>query len=403
MRMIYPAPVARRQSRHPSRVKPGPPAAILHNGPMVESFTLAVPDAELADLRQRLLATRWPERETDPAQGVGLAELQSLCAYWAEGHDWRRVESRMNAIGQFRTTIDGLSIHFLHARSPVPDAFPLILTHGWPGSVIEFLDALEPLTRAGFHCVVPSLPGYGFSDKPAEPGWGVERIARAWATLMARLGYERYGAQGSDWGTSVSASLAQQDREHVAGVHLMPPLAPPDPDTLTGLTEREQSALDALRRGADNDSGYSTEHRTRPQTIGYALVDSPVALAAWTVEKIRAWTDPRSDLSRDAVLDNVTLYWLTGTGASSARLYWESLADVSRWLEGPLEPHDLVHAPVGCSIFPYELQRPSRRWAARRFTDIRYWNEPDRGGHFPAWEQPELFAAEVTSFFALVR
>jgi pimeloyl-ACP methyl ester carboxylesterase len=368
---------------------------------MIQPFTLAVCEEELDDLRARLKATRWPERETDPAQGVALAELQDLVGYWRDGYDWRGTEQRLNGVGQFRTSIQGLGIHFLHVRSPRPDAFPLVLTHGWPGSVIEFLDVLEPLAQAGFDCVVPSLPGYGFSDKPAEPGWGVERIARAWATLMARLGYDRYGAQGSDWGTSVSASLAQQDPAHVAGVHLMPPLAPPDP--ADDLTEQERSALDALQQGAESDSGYSTEHRTRPQTIGYALADSPVGLAAWITEKISRWTDPRSELSRDTVLDNLMLYWLPRTGGSSARLYWESFRDVTRWLEGPLEPHDTVHAPVGATVFPYELQRPSRRWAARRFTDIRHWSEPDRGGHFPAWEQPKVFVAEVEAFFGLLR
>jgi epoxide hydrolase len=369
----------------------------------IEPFSLGVPEAELEDLRARLRATRWPDAETDRSQGFPLAELRALCEHWAGGYDWRRTEQRLNAIGQFRTTIDGLRIHFLHARSPRADAFPLILTHGWPGSVIEFLDVLGPLTEAGFHCVVPSLPGYGWSDKPREPGWGVERIARAWAELMARLGYERYGAEGSDWGTSVSASLGRQDREHVAGIHLMPPLAPPDPATFSDLTASERGALDALRRSAENDAGYSTEHRTRPQTIGYALTDSPAALAAWIGEKLRAWTDPRSELSRDSVLDNLMLYWLPRTGASAARLYWESLGDVARWLEGPLAPGDVVDVPTGCTVFPYELQRPSRRWAARRFPDIRYWSEPDRGGHFAAWEQPELFVAEVEAFFALVR
>ena len=369
----------------------------------VTPFQLAIPEADLEDLRARLRATRWPERETDAEQGVALDELQDLCGYWADGYDWRRAEGRLNALGQFRTMIDGLGIHFLHARSTHRGAFPLVLTHGWPGSVVEFLDVIEPLNRAGFDCVVPSLPGYGWSDKPAERGWDVERIARAWAALMARLGYERYGAQGSDWGTSVSASLGQHDAEHVAGIHLMPPLAPPDPATMSDLTERERSALEAMRRGAQHDSGYSTTHRTRPQTIGYSLTDSPAGLAAWITEKLRSWTDPRSVLSRDAILDTLMLYWLPRTGASSARLYWESLADVARWLQGPLEPRDLVHAPTGCTVFPHELQRPSRRWAERRFRDIRYWSEPDRGGHFAALEQPKLFADEVISFFALVR
>lgn len=369
----------------------------------VTPFQLAVPEVDLDDLRARLDATRWPEPATDPAQGVGLQELQALCAYWSDGYDWRRAEAQLNRIGQFRTTIDGLGIHFLHARSRDPDALALVLTHGWPGSVVEFLEVIGPLNEAGFHCVAPSLPGYGWSDKPAEVGWNVGRIARAWATLMARLGYDRYGAQGSDWGTSVSATLGQLDAEHIAGIHLMPPLAPPDPATLGDLTDQERDALHAMKRSGPQDSGYSTMHRTRPQTIGYALTDSPAGLAAWITEKLLSWTDPRSVLSPDVILDNVMLYWLPSTGASSARLYWESLQDVTRWLEGPLEQRDHVDAPTGCSVFPYELQRPSRRWAERRFGNIVYWNEPDRGGHFAALEQPAVFVDELTSFFALVR
>jgi pimeloyl-ACP methyl ester carboxylesterase len=353
----------------------------------IEPFELAVPEAELDDLRTRLRATRWPEPQTDASQGVGLGALQALCAYWADEYDWRVTEARLNAAPQFRTEIDGLQIHFLHVRSGVPDAFPLVLSHGWPGSVIEFLDALDPLTAGGFDCVVPSLPGYGWSERPAEPGWGVERIARAWATLMARLGYDRYGAQGSDWGTSISAALGQLDPDHVAGIHLMPPLAP----------------TSAATRQADDDAGYSTQHRTRPQTVGYALTDSPAGLAAWISEKLAAWTDPRSAVARDRVLDIVMSYWLPRTAASSARLYWESLDDVTRWLEGPLRDEDRVHAPAGCTVFPHELQRPSLQQAAARFTDIRYWSEPELGGHFPALEQPATFAAEVAAFFGLVR
>ena len=369
----------------------------------VTPLQLAVPEVDLDDLRARLEATRWPEPATYPAQGVGLQELQALCAYWSDGYDWRRAEAQLNRIGQFRTTIDGLGIHFLHARSSDPDALALVLTHGWPGSVIEFLEVIGPLNEVGFHCVVPSLPGYGWSDKPAEVGWNVGRIARAWATLMARLGYDRYGAQGSDWGTSVSATLGQLDAEHIVGIHLMPPLAPPDPATLGDLTDQEQDALDAMKRSGAQDAGYSTMHRSRPQTIGYALTDSPAGLAAWITEKLLSWTDPRSVLSTDVILDNVMLYWLPSTGASSARLYWESLQDVVRWLEGPLQQGDHVDAPTGCSVFPYELQRPSRRWAERRFGNILYWNEPDRGGHFAALEQPAVFVDELTSFFALFR
>jgi pimeloyl-ACP methyl ester carboxylesterase len=359
---------------------------------MIERFDPGVTDMELRDLRSRLAATRWPEPETDPRQGVALADLMDLCAYWRDGYDWRRCEERLAAVGRFRTVIDGIGICFLHARSPQPDAFPIILTHGWPGSVVEFLDVIGPLTHAGFDCVVPSLPGYGWSDKPREVGWGVERIARAWAALMARLKYERYGAVGSDWGTSISASLAQQDPQHAAGALLLPPLAPPLPDD--GRAAGEQAA---------DDSGYSVEQRTRPQTIGYSLTDSPAGLAAWIVEKIDSWTDPRSRLNRDAVLDNLMHYWLPRTGASAARLYWESLSDVSRWLAGPLEERDVIQAPVGCSIFPHELQRPTRQQVEQRFTDVRYWNHPELGGHFPAWEQPAVFTREVQAFFALLR
>jgi epoxide hydrolase len=382
----------------------------------VTEFRIEVPEAELEDLRARLRQTRWPERETveDWSQGVPLAYLRELCAYWAEGYDWRATEQRLNALPQFRTEIDGIGIHFVELRSPHAEALPLVITHGWPGSVIEFLKVIGPLTDPtshggsaadAFHVVCPSLPGYGFSDKPSGPGWGVERIAAAWTVLMARLGYERYGAQGSDWGTSISASIGQQDPGHVVGIHLTPPLAPPDPATLDDLTQREQAALATLEHAAEWDSGYSREHATRPQTIGYALVDSPAALCAWIVEKFWAWTDRDGDLdnvlTRDELLDNVMLYWLPGTGASSARLYWESSKLVDESIFGPTD--DTVTVPTGCSIFPKERQRPSRRWAEKRFLDIRYWNEPARGGHFAAFEQPELFVDEVRAFFRLVR
>jgi pimeloyl-ACP methyl ester carboxylesterase len=382
----------------------------------VTPFRIDVSGDEVRDLRERLQRARWPERETveDWSQGVPLAYLRELCAYWADGYDWRATETRLNALPQFRTVIDGLGIHFLHIRSPHAEAVPLVITHGWPGSVVEFLKVIRPLTDPtahggeaadSFHVVCPSLPGYGFSDKPAEPGWGVERIAAAWSILMARLGYERYGAQGSDWGTSISASIGQQDPRHVAGIHLTPPLAPPDPATVDELTERERSALASLEHSAEWDSGYSNEQATRPQTIGYALVDSPTALCAWIIEKFWAWTDchghPENVLTRDELLDNIMLYWLPRTGASSARLYWESTRQVNEWISGAAT--DTVAVPTGCSIFPKELQRPSRRWAEKRFPDIRYWNEPDRGGHFAAFEQPELFVNEVRSFFRLVR
>ncbi|MGZ8599965.1 MAG: epoxide hydrolase family protein [Actinomycetota bacterium] len=379
-------------------------------------FRLDVPETELEDLRSRLRNTRWPEAATvaDWSQGVPLGYLRALCRSWAEEYDWRGCERRLNALPQFRTTIDGLGIHLLHVRSPHAGALPLIITHGWPGSVVEFLKVIGPLTDPAahggdpadaFHVVCPSLPGFGFSDKPSRTGWGIERIADAWAELMARLGYGRYGAQGSDWGTSVSALLGQRDRPHVVGIHLAPPLAPPDAETFGDLTERERSALVSLEYAAEWDSGYSREHATRPQTIGYALVDSPAALAAWIVEKFWAWTDHDGDLehvlTRDELLDNLMLYWLPRTGASSARLYWESIRRVNEWISSSAT--DTVDVPTGCSIFPKELQRPSRRWAEKRFLDIRSWSEPERGGHFAAFEQPELFVDEVRAFFRLVR
>ena len=382
----------------------------------ITPFLLDVPEGDLEDLRDRLRRTRWPEAETvdDWSQGIPLAYVQELCNSWADEYDWRATEARLNALPQFRTELDGLGIHFLHVRSPHPGALPLVITHGWPGSVVEFLKVIGPLTDPtahggdaadAFHLVCPSLPGYGFSGRPARPGWGVERIARAWARLMARLGYRRYGAQGSDWGTSVSTSVAQQDPEHVAGIHLTPPLAPPDPATFDDLTGAERAALQSLEHAAEWDSGYSKEHATRPQTVGYGLVDSPAALCAWIVEKFWSWTDcdghPENVLTRDELLDNLMLYWLSGTGASAARLYWESIRQVDRWISGPVT--DTVTVPTGCSIFPKELQRPSRRWADKRFLDIRHWNELDRGGHFAAFEQPELFVNEVRSFFRLVR
>ena len=379
-------------------------------------FRIDVPEAELADLRRRLRRTRWPEREpvADWSQGVPLAYLRELCDYWADGYDWRASEARLNGLPQFRTVIDGLAVHFIHVRSPCPDALPLILTHGWPGSVVEFLKVIGPLSDPAAHgasvadafdVVCPSLPGYGFSGKPDRTGWGIERIAGAWVSLMARLGYGRYGAVGGDWGTSISVLVGLQDPEHVAGIHLIPPLAGPDPATFGDLTDAERAALASLRHSADWDSGYSAEHATRPQTIGYALVDSPAALAAWITEKFWSWTDhhgPLDDvLTRDEVLDNLMLYWLPGTGASSARLYWESIRQVNEWISSISA--DTVNVPVGCSVFPRELQRPSRRWAARRFTDIRYWNELDKGGHFAAFEQPESFVQELRAFFRLVR
>ncbi|MEP6622972.1 MAG: epoxide hydrolase family protein [Acidimicrobiia bacterium] len=371
---------------------------------------IAVPDSELADLRDRLARTRWPEAETvdDWSQGIPLAYARELCEYWAHEYDWRATEARLNAFGPHRTELDGLGIQFLHVRSPERDALPLVMTHGWPGSIVEFHKVIGPLTDPvahggdaadAFHVVCPSLPGYGWSDRPERAGWKVPRIARAWSELMARLGYDRYGAQGGDWGASVTTSIGEQDVDHVAGIHLNMVIALPD--TSMGEPDaRELEAIAAFTHYQKEESGYSTQQSTRPQTLGYGLVDSPAAQAAWIVEKFFAWTDcdghPENVLTRDELLDNVMLYWLPGTGASSARLYWESFNDFGPKLA-------TVTVPTGASIFPKEISRPSRRWAERRFPDLRHWNELDRGGHFAAFEQPELFVDEVRTFFRTVR
>lgn len=373
----------------------------------IRPFTLAVPQAELDDLNSRIDCTRWPERETvaDWSQGVPLAALQALVAHWRHGYDWRACEARLNALGQFVTEIDGLDIHFLHVRSEVPGARPLILTHGWPGSVVEFLGAIPLLTdpeahggkaEDAFHVVVPSLPGYGFSGKPAEAGWNVQRTARAWATLMQRLGYQRWFAQGGDWGAIVTAAMGAQAPQGLAGIHLNMPMARPTAEDRVNPDAEELEAFAAGRHYMDWDSGYSKIQSTRPQTIGYGLVDSPVALAGWIYEKMWSWTDnagrPEDALSMDTILDNVMLYWLPANGASAARMYWESFGAIGQTGE--------VHVPSAFSIFPREITKAPRKWTERLFRRIVYWNPVERGGHFAAWEQPEIFARELRAAFA---
>lgn len=374
----------------------------------LEPFRLEASDEELADLHTRLRNTRWPDAEPvdDWTQGTPLAYLQQLCAYWADGYDWRERERRLNAWPQYRAVVDGLGIHVLHAASPEPDAMPLVLTHGWPGSIVEFHKVLGPLTdpvahggEAGdaFEVVCPSLPGFGFSDKPTETGWGTERIARAWAQLMDEFGFDHYVAQGGDWGSAVTTALARADPDHCAGIHLNMAIALPGEDDLDDLTGAEEEALAGFEHYRRWDSGYARQQSTRPQTLGYGLVDSPVGQAAWILEKFWAWTDndghPEDVLTRDELLDNVMLYWLPAAAASSARLYWESFA----------APPAAVAAPTGISVFPREIFRTSRRWAERRFSDLRYFNEVDRGGHFAAFEQPERFVAEVRAAFRTMR
>ena len=377
-------------------------------------FRLDVADAELDDLRARLSRTRWPERETvgdgdglDWSQGIPLSYVRDLCGYWERDYDWRRAEAQVNAWPQWRAGVDGLGIHVLHARSPEPDALPLVLTHGWPGSIVEFLKVIGPLSDPAahggdpadaFHVVCPTLPGYGWSDKPASTGWNVARIADAWDELMRGLGYERYAAQGGDWGSMVTMCLGMQHPDHLVGLHVNMPIVRPDPATFDDLTDREKETLAAMEEHRRWGTGYSKQQSTRPQTVGYGLTDSPAGQCAWIVEKFWAWTDcdghPENVLTRDELLDNVMFYWLPAAAASSARLYWESFRQV---------PSDRIGVPAGCSVFPGEVYRASRRWMEQRFSDLRYWNELGRGGHFAAFEQPELFVTELRSCFRMMR
>ena len=375
----------------------------------VRPFTLAIPQSQLDDLNARIDQARWPERETvsDWSQGTPLAALQDFVGYWRNQYDWRRCEARLNGLGQFITEIDGLDIHFLHVRSPHPEAIPLIMTHGWPGSVIEFMGVIEQLAdpvkfggkaEDAFHVVAPSLPGFGFSGKPTSTGWGVEKIGRAWGILMARLGYDRWFAQGGDWGSAVTTAIGVQQVAGCAGIHLNMPIGRPEPEDLANPSPAELKALGALKHYQDWDSGYSTQQRTRPQSVGYGLVDSPVGLAGWIYEKMWAWTDnagaPEDALTRDAMLDNLMLYWLPATGASSARLYWESF--------GAFAPQK-IELPVAVSAFPKEILPTPRKWAERNFPNLVHWGDMDKGGHFAAWEQPEAFVGELRAAFALMR
>jgi pimeloyl-ACP methyl ester carboxylesterase len=373
----------------------------------IRPFRIDIPEKSITDLQARLALTRFPEKETpdDWTQGVPLAYMRQVRDYWAERYDWRRAEARINAFPQFITTIDGVDIHFIHVRSPVSTARPLVLTHGWPGSIVEFLKVIGPLADPAahggdpadaFHVVCPSLPGYGFSGKPTVPGWGVEKIADTWATLMARLGYDSYFAQGGDWGSAVTSALGVRDSAHCRAIHVNLVAARPDP--LDNLTQLEQRALAGMQHYQDWDSGYSKQQSTRPQTLGYALADSPLGQAAWIIEKFWAWTDceghPENALTLDEMLDNIMLYWLTGSAASSARLYWESFRSMGL---------GEVDIPTGCSIFPKEIFICSRRWAENRYKNIIYWNELEKGGHFAAFEQPESFVQELRNCFRLLR
>jgi pimeloyl-ACP methyl ester carboxylesterase len=386
----------------------------------VRPFRVDLPEEALADLRRRIAATRWPSRElvADRSQGVQLATIQELARYWASDYDWRACEARLNALPQFKTEIDGVDIHFIHVKSRQEDALPLIMTHGWPGSVIELLEVVDPLTdpstyggraQDAFDLVLPSLPGYGFSGEPTELGWDPGRVACAWAELMRRLGYTRYVAQGGDVGAAVTDAMGRQAPEGLLGIHmnlLVTALASPQPTE----SEQERTAFAALAAFNMSGSGYFIEQATRPQTIGYALLDSPVALAAWMLdhdtdsyEKIsRAFLDghPSGNLTPDRIVDNITLYWLTGTGASAARAYWES-ARAQALAAGQAPPE--VSLPVGFTTFPGEIFRAPRSWVEKAYRNLTYFNEVNNGGHFAAWEQPELFASEVRAAFRSLR
>jgi len=388
----------------------------------IRSFRVDMSDEAIADLRRRIAATRWPSKElvADRSQGVQLATLQELARYWVTEYDWRRCETRLNALPQFKTEIDGEDVHFIHVKSQHADALPLIMTHGWPGSIIELLETVGPLTdptahggRAedAFDLVLPSIPGYGFSAEPAELGWYAGHVAQAWAELMHRLGYTRYVAQGGDQGASVTDAMGRQAPEGLIGIHtnlLVTALAGPQPTE----TEEERAAAAQLATFRQSGFGYFLEQATRPQTIGYALLDSPVALAGWMLDhdtdayyKIsRAFVDgqPSGGLTRDHILDNITLYWLTGTGASAARSYWEAgRAQALAAAAGQAPPE--VKLPAGFTTFPGEIFRTPRSWAERGYPNLIYFHEADKGGHFAAWEEPELFATEIRAAFKPLR
>ncbi len=376
----------------------------------IKPFRIAIGDDVLDDLKSRLRKTRWPEAELvdDWSQGTPLKWIQEVCRYWAEDYDWRRREAQLNRFAQFTTEIDGLDIHFVHVRSPHPEAMPLIITHGWPGSIVEFHKVIEPLDQSNrawwnaadaFHVVCPSLPGFGFSAKPTTTGWGVDRIAAAWTVLMDRLGYHALWSAGGRLGFRGDQLDRCAGPEHCVGIHITLAMGSA-PKTDGEPTQEEERALKGIRHYADWDSGYSKQQSTRPQSVGYGLTNSPAGQAAWILEKFWAWTDcdghPENILSRDELLDNLMFYWVTATAASSARLYWESFGP------GRRAAHQ-VHIPTGVAVYPKEIVPPVRRWVETRYTNIRHWREMPRGGHFAAFEQPGLFVDDVRAFFATLR
>jgi len=387
----------------------------------IRPFRVDVSEDALADLRGRVAATRWPSKELvdDRSQGVQLSPLQELARYWADGYDWRACEADLNSLPQFKTEIDGVDIHFIHVRSPHENAMPLIMTHGWPGSVIELLGSVGPLTNPtahggraedAFHLVLPSLPGYGFSSEPTEVGWNPGRIAQAWAELMRRLGYTRYVAQGGDVGAAVTDAMGRQAPGGLAGIHMNLLVTALGGGPMPTDTEQERSALEQTKTFKETGFGYFLEQDTRPQTIGYALLDAPVALAAWMLDhdtdsyykisRAFAGSPATGGLTRNRVVDNITLYWLTGTGASAARSYWES-GQAQAMAAGHAPPD--VQVPVGFTTFPDEIFRAPRSWVEGSYPSLSYFNQAAKGGHFAAWEEPELFATEIRAAFSSLR
>jgi pimeloyl-ACP methyl ester carboxylesterase len=390
----------------------------------IRPFKIDIPESAITDLRQRIKATRWPEKETvnDRTQGVQLQQIQELVNYWGNGYDWRKTEARLNALPQFITNIDGLDIHFIHVRSKNPNALPIILTHGWPGSIFELVKSIGPLTdpeayggRAedAFDVVIPSMPGYGFSERPNETGWGPDRIARAWDVLMKRLGYTRYVSQGGDWGSVVADAMARQKPAGLLAIHVnMPATVPPEIAKLlnsgapapAGLSAKEKAAYNSLNYLYTKGAGYAGIMVTRPQTIGYGLSDSPGALASFFLDKFNDWTYSGGDagkvLTKDEMLDDITLYWLTNTGASSARLYWENNNNNFNAVE---QKTAQISIPVAITVFPGEIYQAPKTWAQRSYHNLIYFNEVNKGGHFAQWEQPQLFAEEMRAAFKKVR
>ncbi|WFU13445.1 epoxide hydrolase (plasmid) [Rhizobium sp. CB3090] len=386
----------------------------------VRPFQINIPDEAIVDLRRRLAVARWPGRENvqDQSQGVQLAELQDLVGYWMGDYDWRKVEARLNMLPMFTTEIDGLDIHFIHVRSPHEKAMPMIMTHGWPGSVLEFLKVIGPLTdptahggaaEDAFHLVIPSIPGFGFSGKPTMTGWSSDHVGRAWAVLMKRLGYERYVSQGGDCGSVISHRMALQNVPGLIGIHVnMPGTVPKEIAAILAaggpaprdLTEDERAAFDALDTFYKDSSGYAAMMVTRPQTIGYSLVDSPVGLAAWIYEKFAQWTysggHPERVLTKDEMLDDISLYWLTATGTSAAQIYWEDHSN-------NFNAVDIPQLPVAVTVFPGEIYCAPQSWAERCYHNLVYFNKAENGGHFAAWEQPEIFTREVRAAFRSLR